>query len=381
MRILHLSHESLPDWRVEKAALTALRNGHEVVFAGKYPENYINKTFSKLYRLDWTAKARYGMPVYWGYVKKRVGSIVTDARPDTVHAHNLFSAKMISEFNIPFVYDDHEYWSSHAKLLNEIISNKLSSDSKTLLHLKDRILRVRRSLINAHIVRLWSKWEKEIVSLCPTITVSDPIANELRKINHGKKVFVVPNFPYRSEVGKLKKPILHPNFSCTYTGGDGWNKEKYPNRNIDGLTELFEDGHDIGSLTVIGWDGSSSKNVRYTGYLKRNDMYSEMSKHSIGLIPWKRHWSHAFVSPNKAYEYAHAGLFVMCTDSFKAVPETLKGNCATFQDYSSLIARLKFFQKNPEELYDKRIKLFEFAKENLIWEKNEKDILTAYQCC
>jgi glycosyltransferase involved in cell wall biosynthesis len=179
----------------------------------------------------------------------------------------------------------------------------------------------------------------------------------------------------------LEKPILHKTISCTYAGGDGRNKAKYPNRNIEGFTDLFNDSHKIGSLTIIGWSGPPTKNVKYTGFLSRNEMYSEMIKHSIGLIPWKRHWSHPFASPNKAYEYAHAGLFVMCTDSFKAVPEMLKWNCATFEDYSNLVSELEFFQQNPEELYSRRIKLFEFARENLIWEKNEKEILRAYQSC
>jgi glycosyltransferase involved in cell wall biosynthesis len=168
--------------------------------------------------------------------------------------------------------------------------------------------------------------------------------------------------------------------SCTYAGGDGQNKEKYPNRNIDGLTELFSK-QDIGDLTIIGWDGPSPKNVRYKGYLKRGDMYSEMQKHSVGLLPWKRHWSHLFVSPNKAYEYAHAGLFVLCTDSFKAVPETLKDNCSTFRDYTALASQLQYFKRSAEELYKKRVQIFEFARENLIWEQNEKQILTAYQSC
>ncbi|NAL78453.1 hypothetical protein DYY65_09445 [Nitrososphaera sp. AFS] len=371
----------MPDWRVEKAALTAVKYGHEVMFAGKLPGNYANTVFSKLYGIIWTAKARYGIPVYWGYVKKQVASIIKDARPDIVHAHNIFSAKMISEFNIPFVYDDHEYWSSHARLLNEIVSNSPPLDSEKNLPLLKKVQSFKRSIINNHLVHLWSKWEKEIVSLRPTITVSDPIAEELRKISKSEEIFVIPNFPLRSEVGGLTKPTLHPIISCTYAGGDGWNKEKYPNRNIDGLTDLFENDHNIGCLTVIGWSGPSSKNVKYTGYLNRNHMYSEMSKHSIGLLPWKRHWSHAFVNPNKTYEYAHAGLFVMCTDSFKAVAETLKGNCATFEDYSSLISELEFFQKNPEELYSKRIKLLGFAQQNLVWEKNEKKIIKAYQCC
>ena len=119
MKILHLSHESLPDWRIEKAAISALNNGHAVAFAGIYPKKYNNETFSEIYNLVWTAKARFGIPFYWRSVKKQLEKIIRQARPDIVHAHNIFSAKMISEFDVPFVYDDHEYWPLQARLLRD----------------------------------------------------------------------------------------------------------------------------------------------------------------------------------------------------------------------------------------------------------------------
>jgi hypothetical protein len=377
-----LSHESLPDWRIEKAAVTALNGGHEVFFGGRYPNNYTSKIFPKIYRIDWTAKARFAMPVYWGSVKKQVEGIIKEVKPDIVHAHNLFSAKMISEFGIPFVYDDHEYWSSHANLLKEMIGNLFAIDRRRPFQSAINLaVKVRRTFIIKYAIYLWSKWESEIVSSHPTLTVSDQVAEQLRtRINNCKRIFVVPNFPLRTEVRGLKEPVAYTKLSCAYAGGDGLNKEKYPNRNIDGLPELFCK-QDIGDLTIIGWDGPSSEKVRYKGYLQRGEMYAEMSKHSIGLIPWKKHWSHVFVSPNKAYEYAHSGLFVMCTDSFKAVPETLNDNCATFEDYASLASQLNYFKRNPADLYDKRVKIFNFAQENLIWEKKEKDILRAYQLC
>jgi glycosyltransferase involved in cell wall biosynthesis len=168
--------------------------------------------------------------------------------------------------------------------------------------------------------------------------------------------------------------------SCTYAGGDAHNKEKYPHLNREGLPELFSN-HAVGDLSIIGSDGPSSRNVSYTGYLKRDSMYWEMSKHSIGLIPFKKHWSHSYLSPNKAYEYAHAGLYVMCTSSLTTIRETLKDNCSTFGDYETLIPQLEYFKSNPDILYDKRVKIFEFAQANLIWEKNEQDIIRAYQMC
>jgi hypothetical protein len=108
-------------------------------------------------------------------------------------------------------------------------------------------------------------------------------------------------------------------------------------------------------------------------------MYSEMSKHSVGLIPFKKHWSHAYLDPNKAYEYAHAGLHVMCTNSLATIEDTLKENCSTFENYEMLASQLEYFKANPEVLYNKRLKIFEFAKSNLIWENNEKEIFRAYQ--
>ena len=35
MKVLHLSEYGLPDWRIEKSAITAKREGHDVFFAGQ----------------------------------------------------------------------------------------------------------------------------------------------------------------------------------------------------------------------------------------------------------------------------------------------------------------------------------------------------------
>ncbi|MGB8936232.1 MAG: glycosyltransferase [Candidatus Nitrosopolaris sp.] len=376
LRILHLSHESLPDWRIEKAAISALNNSHEVVFAGKYQKDYNNKTFSEIYNLVWTAKARFGIPFYWRSVKKQLEKIIRQARPDIVHAHNLFSAKMMSEFDIPFVYDDHEYWPIQARLLKEI--GDLSSLDKSFFHSPRRI---RRKFINNYAIKLWTKWESEVVSSRPTITVSSKIAEEMKMtVGNTGKIFVLPNYPLRAEASSFRKPRPHARLSCTYAGGDAHNKEKYPHLNREGLPELFSN-RDMGDLAIIGSEGLPSENVRYTGYLKRDSMYVEMSEHSIGLIPFKKHWSHPYLNPNKAYEYANAGLYVMCTSSLTAIQETLKENCSTFEDYETLVPQLEYFKNNPEALYSKRLRIFEFAQANLIWEKYEQDIFRAYQIC
>jgi glycosyltransferase involved in cell wall biosynthesis len=135
---------------------------------------------------------------------------------------------------------------------------------------------------------------------------------------------------------------------------------------------------DIGNLTIIGWEPVSSEKFKATGFLPRERMFHEMMNGSIGLIPWKRHWSHPFLNPNKAYEYAHAGLFVMVTSDLTSVLQTLGDNCLTFEDYDDLALKLQHLKSNMDELYRKRLNLFNYAKTNLIWEKYESNIMSAY---
>ena len=383
LRILHLSTEGLPDWRIEKSAITAKRQGHDVLFAGsKSPFKYNRKTFSKVYEITWSAKARYGLPYYWSLVQKQFSKIIKDARPEIVHAHNIFSAKMMLEFDLPFIYDDHEYWSKHSRLLLEMekLNEDKSENANASKIIKDIPKKVKRILINRHVNYLWTKWEKELVSSIPTITVSNEIADDLRAISNSDKIFVVPNFPMKFETDGFKRPQPFKRLSSVYAGSDGHNKKKYPSRNIDGLLDIFA-SRDIGELTIVGWSGELTKNVRYTGFLNRDDMYNEMANHSIGLVPFKKHWSHRYINPNKAYEYAHTGLIVMFTNSFVPLRVILKEHCVTFEDYDDMVSKLSYFKHNLDELYEKRLKLFDFARNNLNWEQNAEKIFDAYRAC
>lgn len=377
MKILHLSDDKLPDWRIEKSGITALNHGHEVVFAGKNSVEYQTNTFSKKYVIDWTERSRRGFPFYWHSVRKQVDKVVREARPDIVHAHNVFSAKIISELGWPHIYDNHEYWSEFSKILALGQHNLSKSD----LYRSPRNLgrNMIRYFLNQQAVRLWTKWEKEIITDCPTITISDKIAEQLRIVGNSKSVFVVPNFPMKEEVKNFDPPVMHPNLSSVYAGIESQNRQIH--RNIDGLTDLFNH-RDLGSLIFIGGHGEPLyKRISYAGLLPRIAMFNEMRKHSIGLIPWKKHWSHTYTNPNKAYEYAHSGLFVLCTSSFETVAETLQDNCAVFDNYQDLASQLLYFKDNLEELYRKRVKIFEYSHTNLIWDNYEKNILAAYQQC
>ena len=382
MRILHVSHESLPDWRIEKSALTASNLYHEVIFAGKVSNSYTRNTFSKIYNIGWSVKARLGLPFYWHSVKKQLEGVIKETRPDVIHAHNIFSAKMVSEFGIPFVYDDHEFWPIYVKRQSEVSKQSQHRVQRSSSAWPRAMVRkILREFLASRAIKLWTRWEREIVSSHPTITVSEQIAAELRTNYHAKNVFVVPNFPMYSEVKDFEKPRFLDSLSSVYAGADGHNIDKYPSKNIDGFDNTFI-RKDIGNLVIIGWDDKSSSNkVRYRGFLPRQDMFREMSNHSIGIIPWKQHWSHIYISPNKAYEYPHAGLVVLTTSGFEPVKDILKEHCVTFEDYADMASKLMYFKETMDELHKKRLQIFDYARKNLIWENNESNIIEAYKRC
>ncbi len=375
MRILHLSDDGLPDWRVEKSALTARKNGHQVFFAGRL-NTITDSVFSKVHSINWSAGAMIGIPYYYHRVKKQIERLVGLVKPDIVHAHNIGSAKISHELKLPIVFDDHEYFKMLSLVNAENIKFRDNKGSNS--GFSRAISDMKLSFISRKSISTWTKWETELVSSVPTITVSEQIANDLTKMmdSNIKYIFVVPNFPMEVETTEFMEPQDHENLSCVYAGGDSKYKQ-VTNRDISGLAELFMN-QEIGNLTIIGWEAESSKKFRATGFLPRKKMFYEMFQNSIGLIPWKKHWSHPFLNPNKAYEYAHAGLFVMLTSDLTSVVHTLVDNCLTFEDYDDMVLKLKYFKSNMNELYEKRLRIFNYAKNNLIWEKYEKNIIDAY---
>jgi glycosyltransferase involved in cell wall biosynthesis len=393
LKILHLSHGALPDWRIEKCALSASRKlGHETIFAGLAPivtHSNIN-AFAKIYEIGWTEGTKFGLPFYWNSTKKQLIDVLKKSKPDIVHAHNIIAAKMISELRVPFVFDDHEYTSVYVRGIAEPVRRHSSTRmlTKTNSSFMGRQIRkvVWNALLKHRAVGLWTKWEEELLSLSePIIVTTEKVADDLRsryEKSRPDRIFVVPNLPMESETQSLIEPEYHGKLSSAYAGADWlYSANLRVHRNLEGLTDIFLN-YDIGDLVMIGVNPKSpspSAKIKYIEFLPRQSMYNEMFKHSIGLMSFKKHWSHRFKSPNKAYEYAHAGLFVMCTSSFSSVIESFNGNCAIFEDYSDLASQLLYYKGNLEELYKKRIKSFEYAKRNLIWEKYEENIFRAYQ--
>lgn len=337
---------------------------------------YENKLFTKIYSINWKSETNLGIFPYWYLLKKQIEEkIIERSSPDIIHAHNIVAAKMASQFKIPYIYDNHEYASLYTRNQGERKLKKNNSKLQKFEIIKDKI---KRRIVIKRLIDLWTRWEIEVIGSVPTITVSYSILNDLKNIDATKKIFVVPNYPLENEI-LFKEQKKFQELSCVYASSES-AKCVVAYRNIDGFASLFEDNN-IGKLNIIGINGKSSKNVFFKKFLPRCSMFNEMANCSIGIIPWKKHWSHKYLNPNKAYEYAYSGLLlVLCISDLSEVINTFQGYCDTFNDYSELVTKLKYYQNNLDELYNKRKKGYEFAKKNLIWENYEKIYSTHINC-
>lgn len=367
MRILHLSSDPLPDPRVERAAWSGKRESHDVYFAGG-PINSFHlglNPFTQTSFLGWDARGT----LHWGRTFREVRRRFTDfakaVNPDLIHAHNVIAANLAQESRIAMVYDDHEYWSMWMKAeLENWFSELLAHPRKT-----------KASLTKRYAAWLWTRWESEIVPVTPTITVCEATARaHERNGGHG---FVVPNMPSTLEINSIPPPRLKgAPLSTAIVGNDFSSRMK--TRDSWGALDLFANNL-FGELLLIGESRTiSSRNVRSTGFVDHLAMLRELTLHHIGLIPWKPHWFHKFYSPNKAYEYMHAGLIPVFPSGLQQVVDYSRGMGYAFSNYEELRRILTSLSDNVSNLQESRNTIQEYARRELCWERFEKRIFEAY---
>ena len=171
MRILHLSDDGLPDWRVEKSAITAKKAGHELFFAGRLTNNTKSIVFSEVHQVKWTARGMVGIPYYYHCVKKQIEKLLKQIRPDIVHAHNIGSAKISHDLGLPAVFDDHEYFAMLSRVNAENLKIQDSQNSQSgFVKFKQNL---KLSFISRQSISNWTRWEQELVRSVPTITVQN----------------------------------------------------------------------------------------------------------------------------------------------------------------------------------------------------------------
>ena len=205
--------------------------------------------------------------------------MISECKPDSIHVHNFVAGKLSCELNIPFIYDDHEYWS---------ISSKAKKKTK-LYHI----------LSHLHKEWLTNRWEKGMIEKTSAIiTTAETVARRHRKYN--SHIFVVPHFPSLIESKKMKiDKVENRHLSSVYLGNDLAQPHPQSYRNVTSLTEIFKQNN-VGTLTIIGDDELSARQpIISLGFRSHQEMMNELTKHHIDLLPWKKHRLHKYKDPDK----------------------------------------------------------------------------------
>jgi glycosyltransferase involved in cell wall biosynthesis len=362
VKILHLSDSAIPDQRVRRSVYTATKNGYECYFAGptRSDVNFEQEGFKKVFNLKWQPLMKLKIPVLFNKIKSDVNEIIDNIKPNIIHAHDIFAAKLCAELDAPFIFDSHEFWGQDVPI-------KLRKTSFPLSFF--------RKFASENIgLALWDRWQKEIVAKVPTVTVSPEIESELKK--YGKNVFLLPNFPLKEQVEKIEFRKKKPIFSSVYIGDDITSPS--PHRDINYLPKVFSE-LDKFDLTIIGDNNlHPSKRLNVIGYMNHDKMMSNLTEYHLGLLPWLPHPYHKYCNPNKIADYSHAGLPILITSSLTSAIKFLEGHCYKFDTVEDFKEKIVNLSVDKDKLEASSEEIIEFARENLIWDKYEENLLKAY---
>lgn len=360
-KVLHVSDAPLPDERVERMAYLSKKKNWKTFFAGPGFSDFAlgNRVFEDLYYVPWNSYARIGLEPHFHWVRRKLKKIVDMIKPDIIHAHNLFSAKMICNFGHSFVFDDHELASFERR-------SDVEWEHSSLV---DKIA-------GRYEVWRWGIWEREISSIVTVITVSESIAEHYHDL--GAKTYIVPNYPSEYELSKANfSGKKDKKFTAMYLGKDISSSPR-PYRDVSRIVDVFKE---VGIRFVVIGDTKlhSGGPIISLGYIPHMKLYNMMSRYHVGLLPWKKHWFHKYANPNKPYMYAHSGMVVVVTSSLRNVVRAFDGKVRTIEDYSDLKETLLRLSQDMDMVLKEGKDNKEYALNNLVFERHENELMEAYK--
>jgi hypothetical protein len=326
MKILHTTPKGLPDWRIEREAYIARKAGHsvELLGMGKATTPFLD-VFDKITMVRAINNRQAALDKS---IRKEWADAVESISPDLIHANDIIAAKFSSNLGIPMVYDDHEYWSAQRIIY-------------------DRWPFWKRRAIKPFIDVI-PIWEREILSKHVTLSVSEEIVREHRKIC--KHVFLLRNLSLGEEVEGLPS---NPNRAgVAYVGGDFKLKRFGLHRDMTGLQDF------------VKFDSFSG--------LPRDVLYQNLTNYRFGLLPFRTTPYTKYISSTKTFDYLNCGLQVLMTrtlhKSHGSLPYTYP-----FDDYHEIPTLMEELEPvKPKEI-------MAYANKELIWEAQQDSLFKAYE--
>jgi glycosyltransferase involved in cell wall biosynthesis len=345
--ILKMSHNDIPDARVEKESRALIDAGHLVYLVAPKIRNKIAKeSFTEVYTYSFNFKHYFSGPIIRDAIKF-LKEIIKKHNISLIHAHNIIcinlAMKLIKKSNIKLIFDDHETWSLYLQLrmksglgfrkfLRWILLLRAQRIEKLAARKSDHIIVTNRKCIDFYLqkykIRKNSITEIENIALqeeIDTALKSDDLLHDFFKKDKRKKIVHV----YRSPPAKNPKQF---------------HKDTLTNRNYNRIIDAQEKLEDW-VLVLFGKRNPEleKRGVVFIEYLPRIAYLANISKGDVGINPLVVNAKTSISSQNRIFEYAKLGVRIISTRT-----QLLKEN---FED--------KLIWFNPEDELDKLVSILE----------------------
>jgi glycosyltransferase involved in cell wall biosynthesis len=383
--LMVLDEEFPPDDRVYKESQTLIQNGFSVTIAcytriNKSGEEWldgihiIRKKIPKLIYKSSIAALKF--PMYFMWWKKYLSVILHKQPFDIIHIHDLPLAKVgfyiKKRYHFPLVLDLHENWPSHlSKALhtNTFIGKLLSSNKK------------------------WRNYEFEAVTKADiVITVVEEMKNRLTKLGlQTDKLVVLQNTLTPKEYVNQKAEKDSRFFTLIFAGG--LNIERGLQYVIPALDLLKSRIPEI-RLQIVG-KGSYQDTleamvsnlklnsfVEFIGWKPVKELIILTAKADIALIPHIKWEQTDCSSPNKLFQYMHAGIPLLvsnCDSVARIVNETKSGEVYRYNSIEDFALKVQYLYQNRENREELGRNGQFWVKEKYNWNQTSKEFVAMYQ--
>lgn len=314
--LMVLESEFKADYRVENEIEQLIKLGNEVTVAcysfsgnnrNEKRDGYTivrKKISSFIYK---TSVGALKFDFYFNFWKKYLSSLLEKQKYDVIHIHDLPLAKvgldLRKKYGIPVIMDLHENWPA-------LVS--LSTHTQTFLG----------KLLSSE--KQWRSYEKEVLGQVDwIITVIEEAKERLSGIGiDSNKIEVVSNHLNLNTFPDLKR-VDSKEITLFYGGGINYHRGLQ--FVIDGMTIVKKEYPNI-SLIIVGggnYVGTLEKQVKelllegsikFLGWMSQNDLFAEMMKATIALIPHMRSEHTNNTIPNKIFQHMYAQIPTLSTN-------------------------------------------------------------------
>jgi len=381
LRIAFIYDYGLPNPWIERAMYTLIKKGYEVHYIGQYRGHTGIFNISKIviHNIDrWDYKVNAKIQPYYYWVKRKVGKVLKNIRPDIIFAVNVYSGIIAHELGYPLILVDLEFNSFKRVFGLGTLKNYIKY-RKMFMLIKDL------------------EYETILAEKYPVIVVTK-IGYIYYKYHLGSnKVTILKAYPLKSEGQKAKSLLPSPKDKVTFIFigkeiSDQINRTldstyKYVfnariiKPTIDALYKVFKKERNM-RLLVVGDSNLKSKDfIESIGYLKYHvDIYEYIAKSHFGLCTYQPSLVHLRGSINRVYMFTLLGLPVFLTSTYIDVVDDIRDHaiiidsCNYEKDlYTKFLETIESFE------YDEYIKIRErlrkYAMNNLVLEVQEHLLL------